>query len=99
MNLIIRHPDYFEDPETFNPDRWDSTAKVVNTYAYLPFLIGPRICIGNKFALLELKLILVNLLSKFSFDVVPNFVFKRKQFVTMKPVPNLRLFVSPVIEN
>ncbi|RDD44412.1 Cytochrome P450 4F1 [Trichoplax sp. H2] len=93
------HPDYFEDPEMFNPDRWDTTAKNVNPYAYLPFLIGSRTCIGYKFALMEMKLILANLLAKFSFNIVPNFKFKRRQFITMKPVPDLNLMVSRVVDS
>ncbi|EDV27468.1 uncharacterized protein TRIADDRAFT_53194 [Trichoplax adhaerens] len=95
----LRHPDYFEDPEMFNPDRWDTTAKNVNPYAYLPFLIGSRTCIGYKFALMEMKLILANLLAKFSFNIVPNFEFKRRQFITMKPVPDLNLMVSRVVDS
>ncbi|CAG9771677.1 unnamed protein product [Ceutorhynchus assimilis] len=51
---INRDPDYYENPEEFKPERFlDSTGK--HPYAYIPFSAGPRNCIGQKFALLEVK--------------------------------------------
>ncbi|EDV21858.1 uncharacterized protein TRIADDRAFT_7839, partial [Trichoplax adhaerens] len=44
-----RFPSYFQEPLKFDPDRWDNSAKNTSPYAYLPFLRGPRTCIGSKF--------------------------------------------------
>ncbi|EDV27166.1 uncharacterized protein TRIADDRAFT_7968, partial [Trichoplax adhaerens] len=41
-------PDYFPDPLQFNPDRWEDS-NYTDKYSYVPFLAGPRTCIGNKF--------------------------------------------------
>ncbi|XP_032683012.1 cytochrome P450 9e2-like [Odontomachus brunneus] len=59
-------PKYFEDPEKFDPERFLGEQKkhILNTGAYLPFGLGPRMCIGNRFALLETKVLLFHLLAR-----------------------------------
>uniref|UniRef100_A0A182PZ10 Uncharacterized protein n=1 Tax=Anopheles epiroticus TaxID=199890 RepID=A0A182PZ10_9DIPT len=62
-NLIImpffigRDARYFPDPETFDPERFnvERSAEKTNPYQYIPFSAGPRNCIGQKFAIAELK--------------------------------------------
>ena len=52
--VVHRDPRWFDDPEAFRPERWaDGLAKRIPRYAYFPFGGGPRICIGNNFALME----------------------------------------------
>nr|XP_023020268.1 cytochrome P450 9e2-like [Leptinotarsa decemlineata] len=59
-----------EDPDRFDPERFNEENKdKINSYTYLPFGIGPRNCIGSRFALLETKLLFFKLLSKF--EIVP----------------------------
>lgn len=67
----IQHdPNYFENPEKFDPSRFSDENKVkINPGTYLPFGIGPRVCIGSRFALMEAKLLLFNVLSKFTIEV------------------------------
>lgn len=96
MKLLSRFPKYFQDPLTFDPDRWDTTAKDISPYAYLPFIRGPRTCIGSKFAITETKCILCLLLKNFSFAPVPDQKIERKFYLTMKPNPSLKLIVSLV---
>lgn len=50
-----RHPEYWENPDEFQPERWQGE---VNRQAYLPFGFGPRICIGNHFAMMEMEAVL-----------------------------------------
>lgn len=58
-------PNYFENPQKFNPDRFmDDPKKIINSGTYMPFGLGPRMCIGNRFALLETKTLLFNLLAR-----------------------------------
>ncbi|GBO11074.1 Cytochrome P450 6B2 [Araneus ventricosus] len=60
------HPDFFQDPNTFNPERFlDSYEPKHHPYAYLPFGAGPRNCLGMRFALLEIKVCISNLLRRF----------------------------------
>ena len=56
---LHRRPEYWADPEVFNPDRFsEEQSKNRPTYAYLPFGGGPRLCVGNDFALMEMQLVL-----------------------------------------
>ncbi len=61
-----RNPDYFPDPETFNPAR----DKPDNLYAFIPFGGGPHKCAGNAFALMQLKAIISVLLPRYTFELV-----------------------------
>ena len=60
-------PDYWGsiDPNEFNPMRF-ADANKINNMAYLPFGVGPRNCIGMRFALLEIKVTLIKLLRKYT---------------------------------
>ncbi|XP_057322699.1 cytochrome P450 9e2-like [Microplitis mediator] len=65
MWAIHRNPEYYPEPEKFDPNRFlGEEKKNVNTSAYFPFGVGPRMCIGNRFALLETKVLLFQLLAK-----------------------------------
>lgn len=64
-----RDPRNFERPDEFDPDRWnDGLVKRLPKYSYYPFGGGPRICIGNSFAMLEALLIVATVAQKFRFD-------------------------------
>ncbi|CAL1296484.1 unnamed protein product [Larinioides sclopetarius] len=63
-----RDPNYWEDPDTFNPDRFEQqTMGLINkTYPhFLPFGLGPKSCVGKKFAEIEVKVCLSYLLANF----------------------------------
>ncbi|XP_050306003.1 cytochrome P450 4d2-like [Anthonomus grandis grandis] len=63
-----RDPDFHNDPDKFNPDRFLSTDK--KAYSFLPFSAGPRNCIGQKYAMLELKSMLAKILM--NFEILPS---------------------------
>lgn len=63
---IHRDPDNFENPDTFNPDRFlPPYVDKIKPYTYLPFGGGPRICVGMRFALVNAKLALATLIKNF----------------------------------
>ncbi|XP_057326719.1 cytochrome P450 9e2-like [Microplitis mediator] len=65
MWAIHRDPEYYPEPEKFDPNRFlGKEKKNINTSAYFPFGVGPRMCIGNRFALLETKVLFFHLLAK-----------------------------------
>ncbi|XP_001870709.2 probable cytochrome P450 9f2 [Culex quinquefasciatus] len=66
---IHRDPKYYPDPERFDPERFSETNRAsINPAAYMPFGVGPRNCIGSRFALMEIKAIVYQLLLSFSFE-------------------------------
>jgi cytochrome P450 len=68
-----------------------------NRFAFMPFSTGPRICVGYRFALMEIKVVLATLIQKFSFSMIPGMSFESIMSVTYKPKPNLELLVRKVI--
>jgi cytochrome P450 len=62
-----RHPEFWEDPLKFDPDRWEpEKEKSRHRHAYHPFSSGKRVCIGNNFSLLESHILLATLAQKFT---------------------------------
>lgn len=59
-------PQYFPDPEKFDPERFnEENKKNIVACTYMPFGLGPRMCIANRFALMEIKTMMVYLMQKF----------------------------------
>ncbi|MFP2905329.1 cytochrome P450 [Pyxidicoccus sp. 3LFB2] len=67
-----RHPDYWEDPERFDPDRWLPEREAGrDPHAYHPFASGHRICLGNNFSLLETHVVAAMLARRFKVRLKP----------------------------
>jgi len=80
----------------FNPDRWDNlSATAADPFAFEAFINGPRMCIGKPFALLEFKVLLVELVRRFKFEGVGEEVVAVSG-LTHKPKGGLRVKVSSV---
>ncbi|MCA9907354.1 MAG: cytochrome P450 [Anaerolineae bacterium] len=80
-----RHPRYFPDPERFLPERWTpEQEKTLPRYAYFPFGGGPRVCIGNGFAMMEARLVLATIVQQVQLRLVAG------QQITPEPVITLR---------
>ncbi|KRT83704.1 cytochrome P450 [Oryctes borbonicus] len=71
INGIHRDPQYFANPDMFDPERFsDENKDNIKPYTYMPFGLGPRNCIGSRFAILETKILFFAFLSKFNFTVI-----------------------------
>ncbi|KAK9499933.1 hypothetical protein O3M35_002868 [Rhynocoris fuscipes] len=64
-------PEYFPEPEKFKPERFDSESGNIRKGTYMPFGDGPRICIGKRFAEMEMQVALVKLLLNYKFKFNP----------------------------
>jgi cytochrome P450 len=84
--LTHRHPDFWPNPEGFDPDRFTPEREDARPKcAYLPFLLGPRKCIGESFAMMEARLILAAIVQRTKLDLVPGRPVELDPTVTLRP--------------
>ena len=90
-----RDPRFFSEPETFKPERWtDEFVKQLPRYAYFPFGGGPRLCIGNSFALMETVLILTTIAQRFRLKLVSNEPIKPIPGITLRPENGVQMILE-----
>lgn len=84
--LSHRDPAHWPNPEGFDPDRFlPETVRARPRYAYFPFGGGPRICIGNAFAMIEAKLVLATILQRFRPALAPGHAVEPEPLITLRP--------------
>lgn len=98
LPYVVQHDErWFPAPERFDPERFaPERADALPRGAYLPFGVGPRVCIGNNFAMMEMAQIAAMLLQRFEFawpaqEPAPH----PRLHVTLKPEGGLRLVLKP----
>jgi cytochrome P450 len=91
--VVHRDPRWYDEPERFYPERWTGgLLRRLPKYAYFPFGGGPRVCIGNHFAMMEAVLVLTTLARQWSFSVPAGEpATKPKPAVTLRPAGPIRL--------
>jgi cytochrome P450 len=82
---LHRHPDYWQAPETFNPERFLGDAKKQHNDCYYPFGAGPRMCIGMGFAIYEMVLAVAYLVRTYSLKTSATNI-KLNPLITLKPI-------------
>lgn len=92
---IHRHPDFWEAPTEFRPERFAGDAGERHKYAYMPFSLGPRTCIGNTFSLYESSLVLARILQRFRFEVEPGFHVRTAASTVLRPGNGLPVRIAP----
>lgn len=81
-------PEYFPEPDKFKPERFDKEENI-RKGTYMPFGDGPRICIGKRFAEMEMQIALAKLLLKYKFTLNPKTISPlvyEASSILMKPV-------------
>jgi cytochrome P450 len=84
---------FYPDPETFRPERFADDAPPLPRYAYMPFGAGPRTCIGNAFAMLELQVVLATMVQSLRLALAPNQAIVPETLVTLRPKRGVRVQV------
>jgi cytochrome P450 len=80
-----RSAKYFPNPEQFDPDRFRPEAEKQMRSSYIPFGGGPRVCIGNQFALLEGHLLLAAITQRVTFEATTDRVVEPEPLITLRP--------------
>jgi cytochrome P450 len=89
-----RHPDFWQNPEDFKPDRFLSSVNR-HRFAYFPFGGGPRICIGLQFAMVEGPLVLATILQKFRVELVSGHPIEPDATFTLRPRYGVKVILHP----
>jgi cytochrome P450 len=93
--VVHRDPRFYADPDSFNPKRWaERPLKTLPKYAYFPFSGGPRMCIGNSFAALEMALVIAMVAQRFRLAVAPGFSPSLLPSMTLRPAHGIRMVVG-----
>lgn len=94
--LTHRHPDFWEEPETFEPERFapENVAKRPK-FAYFPFGGGPRLCVGQAFALMEGQIALSMIASRFRLELAPDQKLEMHPSLALRPKGGLWMIRKP----
>jgi cytochrome P450 len=94
--VLHRHPDFWEHPEEFYPEHFlpEQVAKRPRN-AYVPFSNGPRICVGQSFALTEMQLLLISIVQRYRLELVPEHKVILEPLLTLRPANGLLVRVHP----
>lgn len=94
---VHRNPEIWKNPEKFAPSRFEpEKVKARPRLSYMPFGAGPRMCIGNHFAMMEMQLILAMWVKKFNFKLDETHPVKPNPLVTLKPKYGIKMKVSKI---
>jgi cytochrome P450 len=93
--VVHRDSRWYDDPEVFRPERWEGgLIQRIHRYAYFPFGGGPRICIGNQFAMMEATLILATIARMYRIRLAPDAVIAPLPTATLRPAHGVKVILS-----
>jgi cytochrome P450 len=90
-----RDPVLWDRPEVFDPERFrPENVEKRHRYSFLPFGGGPRLCIGDQFAMMELQFMLAMLLRRFRARLVPGTRVEARAHATLRPRYGMPMFLE-----
>ncbi len=94
MSQFVVHYDnkFYEEPDDFNPDRWED--ENLPRFAYFPFGGGTRRCIGEPFAIMEAVLIIALVAQNFELELEPGFIVEMQPLITIRPKYGMNMIVK-----
>jgi len=96
MYVTHRHPDFWDQPERFDPDRFTPERVAErHPFAYFPFGGGPRACVGKQFAMLEGQLILAMLAQRFRLARADDRPVRPEPILTLRPAEPIGMRFEP----
>lgn len=102
-SLVMHHlPWLWENPEVYDPYRFSpENSKDRHPYSFLPFIQGPRNCIGQKFATMEATVILAKIMQHYRLSLPPDYKLTTTVSITYHPTPKLEMILRdrPTIED
>lgn len=91
---VHRDPRWYAEPERFMPERWTPEfTKQLPKFAYFPFGGGPRLCIGQQFAMMESMLMLATIAQRYDLELMPGQRIVPQPSITMRPKYGLKMRV------
>ena len=92
--VVHRDARFFPEPDRFLPERWLTPREpALPRFAYFPFGGGPRVCIGNHFAMMEASLVLATMLQQLELTIVPGYKLALSPSVTLRPAGTVPVIV------
>jgi cytochrome P450 len=92
-----RHPDFWPDPEAFDPDRFLPERSAGRPrFAWYPFLGGPHQCIGQEFAMMEMVLAVAMMAQAFHLRLAPGARAEPRPMVTLRPRGGMPVYLRPL---
>jgi cytochrome P450 len=95
MFAVHRRPELWDNPEGFDPARFDPQRKNSQRFAYFPFSDGPRSCLGERFAILESMIALAGILGRFDLQLLPGQRVEPEPMITLRPRGPLLMRLTP----
>lgn len=94
---IHRHPDTWKNPDEYDPLRFHpDNIEGRDPYAYIPFSVGQRNCIGQNFALSEEKLVVASIVNCFKLSLVKGHKVEMSPMVVLRPANDILVHLTPL---
>jgi cytochrome P450 len=93
--LIHRHPDYWERPDEFRPERFVGSADPRDSWVYIPFAAGPRHCVGENFAMYEMTVHLTRVARRWRLEYVDDGPIEIEAAINLRARRNFRMRLVP----